>query len=158
MRKGRVVIVCSPRVSSGMAFLEDDGDEHVLPWISLALLLLMALPSCLAFCGYLRVPYGRYSDQRGFLSSLQMTSCKVPARLAWMVQEMPSVAVPLYLVLNVGGRYVGSFNPNIVLLGMFLLHYMNRCEEQERERERKRKLCKFFYNYSELYASLGGHT
>ena len=109
-----------------LSFLEGDADEHVLPWLWGSLLALMALSSSLALGGCLRVPYGRYSDQRSLLSCLRMTSCKVPARVAWMAQELPAMVVPLYLVLNVGGRYVGSFNPNIVLLGMFLLHYANR--------------------------------
>lgn len=106
--------------------LEDDGDEQLLPWVGKGLLSLMALFSFLAFGNYLWVPYGRYSDQKGLLSRLWVTSFKVPARLAWMTQEIPSVLIPLYLALNVGGRYVGAFNPNIVLLGMFLIHYINR--------------------------------
>ena len=113
-----------------MAFLgfklEDDGDEHLLPWIWRGLLVFMASFSLLAFGNCVRVPYGRYSDQRSVLSRLRLTSFKAPARLVWMTQEAPSVLVPLYLILNVGGRYVGAFNPNIVLLGMFLLHYVNR--------------------------------
>ena len=108
------------------AFLEDDADERALPWICMGLLAVMTPFSVLGFCGCAKVPYGRYGDQKGLFSRLRLTSCKFPARLAWMVQEIPSVVLPLYLVLNVGGRYVGSFNPNVVLLGMFLLHYVNR--------------------------------
>ena len=107
-------------------FLENDGDEELLPWVCKGLLVIMVLFSFLAFGKCVWVPYGRYGDQRGVLSRLWLTSFKIPARLAWMVQEMPSVVIPLYLVLNVGGRYVGAFNPNIALLGMFLLHYVNR--------------------------------
>ena len=112
-----------------MNFLEDDGDEHLLQWIWLALLTVMGASSCLAFSSCVRAPYGRYGHQQSgsLLSRTGLTACKVPARAAWMLQEMPALVVPLYLVLNVGGRYVGAFNPNIVLLGMFLLHYVNRC-------------------------------
>jgi 3-oxo-5-alpha-steroid 4-dehydrogenase 1 len=76
----------------------------------------------------LRIPYGRYgSEQGGLFAMLGLTSFKLPAKLAWFVMEMPSFLIPLFLVLNVGGEYVGQFNPNIVLLGMFILHYFNRC-------------------------------
>ena len=111
-----------------LCLLEDDGDEQLLPCVWKGLLVFMAFFSFLAFGKCVWVPYGRYGDQRSVLSTLWLTSFKVPARLAWMIQEVPSVLVPLYLVLNVGGRYVGAFNPNIVLLGMFLLHYLNRCD------------------------------
>lgn len=106
--------------------LEDDGDEQLLPWVGKGLLVFIAFFSFLAFGKCLWVPYGRYSDQRGVLSRLRLTSFKVPAGLAWMTQVIPSVLVPLYLALNVGGRYVGAFNPNVVLLGMFLIHHINR--------------------------------
>ena len=107
-------------------FLKNDGDEKLLPWVWRGLLVFMAFFSFLALGKCIWMPYGRYSNQRGALSRLWLTSFKVPARLAWMIQEMPSLLVPLYLVLNVGGRYVGAFNPNVALLGMFLLHYCNR--------------------------------
>ena len=111
-----------------MDWLENDADERLLHWVWMGLLAVMASSSLLAFCSCVRAPYGRYGDQQsGLLSALGATGCKVSARAAWMFQEMPSVLVPLYLVLNVGGRYVGQLNPNIVLLGMFLLHYVNRC-------------------------------
>ena len=66
------------------------------------------------------ISYGRYdNDDKG-------TKFKVPAKVAWFVMEMPSFVIPTFLILNVGGNYVGEFNPNIVLLGMFILHYFNR--------------------------------
>ena len=76
----------------------------------------------------LRIPYGRYgSDQGGLFAWLGLTKFKLPAKLAWFMMELPSFLIPTFLVLNVGGKYVGQFNPNIVLLGMFILHYFNRC-------------------------------
>ena len=75
----------------------------------------------------LRVPYGRYGDdQKGLFAWLGLTKFKLPSKLAWFAMEMPSFLIPTFLVLNVGGKYVGEFNPNIVLLGMFILHYFNR--------------------------------
>ena len=75
----------------------------------------------------IRIPYGRYgTDKKGLLASLGVTKCKLPARVAWFAMELPSFAIPMFLILNVGGRYIGEVKPNIVLLGMFLLHYFNR--------------------------------
>lgn len=100
------------------AFLAEERDRPILEW---ATLFLPLLGVSLLFIR--RIPYGRYSNER---STAFLTACRVPARIAMFVQESPAFAVPMYLVLNVGGRYVGAFNPNIVLLGMFLLHYFQR--------------------------------
>lgn len=75
---------------------------------------------------HVKVPYGRYGNSNGLLSYLLLTNVKVSAKLGWFFMEMPSFVIPVYLVLNVGGKHVGEFNPNIVLLGMFMLHYFNR--------------------------------
>ena len=90
--------------------------------------LLIVLGLALVVCDFfnLRIPYGRYGNDKGLFAWLGLTSFKLPARLAWFVMEMPSFLIPTFLVLNVGGKYVGEFNPNIVLLGMFILHYFNR--------------------------------
>ena len=75
----------------------------------------------------LNIPYGRYgNDKSGPFVWLGLTSFKLPAKLAWFVMELPSFLIPVFLILNVGGKYVGEFNPNIFLLGMFILHYFNR--------------------------------
>ena len=108
------------------SWLQEGKDLFLLEWIATLLLLLGMAMAVMAACTTLRVPYGRYGSDGGLFARLRLTSCKVPARLGWFVQELPSFAVPMYLILNVGGRYVGGFNPNIVLLGMFILHYFNR--------------------------------
>ena len=105
-------------------FLEEERDEQLLGWLWKGALVFIATVSLLG--RWLRVPYGRYGDQKGVLRHLKLTSIKLPARQAWLVQEMPALVVPLFLLLNIGGRHVGTANPNIVLLGMFLLHYANR--------------------------------
>lgn len=68
-------------------------------------------------CFNVAIPYGKHSKNWGL---------KIPARMGWFVMEMPSFVLPLYLVFNVGGAHVGKINPNVVLLGMFILHYFNR--------------------------------
>lgn len=111
--------------ASWKAWLLEGKDEQLLEGMGWFLLLLGAF---VALLGLLKVevPYGRYGNNGGLLSYLLLTNLKMPAKLGWFLMEMPSFAVPTYLVLNVGGKYVGQVNPNIVLLGMFILHYFNR--------------------------------
>lgn len=105
--------------------LEEGGDVFLLEglgWFLLALGVLLVLLDQVKVV----VPYGKYSNSKGLLSTVLLTDLKVSARMGWFVMEMPSFVIPLYLVFNVGGRHVGEVNPNIVLLGMFILHYFNR--------------------------------
>ena len=121
-------------------WLREGKDASLLQYSGWLLIILgLSLPIFGLF--NLRIPYGRYgsTEQGGLFARLGLTKFKLPAKLAWFVMEMPSFLIPVYLVLNVGGKYVGQFNPNIVLLGMFILHYFNRCGEIV--------LRKFFYYY-----------
>ena len=72
------------------------------------------------------VPYGRYHKPGSLLYSIN-SMLTLPPKVAWLIQELPAVVIPLFCLLNVGGDQVGEFNPNIILLGMFLMHYLNRC-------------------------------
>lgn len=106
-------------------YLEAGGDAQLvanLGWLMLAVSLVIVLLECLN----VEVPYGRYGNSKTFIASLLWTNFQVPAKLGWFIMEMPSFVIPLYLVLNVGGDHVGAVNPNIVLLGMFIMHYFNR--------------------------------
>nr|XP_032816197.1 3-oxo-5-alpha-steroid 4-dehydrogenase 1 isoform X1 [Petromyzon marinus] len=82
-------------------------------------LLLVALPAL-----RLRIPYGRYAS-RSWGPGL-------PPRLAWVVQELPALAVPAWLICgesNPGDVYPGGPVvpwPNRVLLAMFIGHYFHR--------------------------------
>ena len=116
----------APQSSNWRSFFATDGDRLLLDWVWKAELVVGVLLVLLDHYN-VRIPYGRYGSDgkwRGVLAFVK--ALKLPARLAWFVQELPAFVVPLVFVLNVGGRYVGVFNPNIVLLGMFLLHYFNR--------------------------------
>uniref|UniRef100_A0A674I5K4 Steroid 5 alpha-reductase 1 n=1 Tax=Terrapene triunguis TaxID=2587831 RepID=A0A674I5K4_9SAUR len=63
------------------------------------------------------MPYGRYSTPR--------LGCLVPVRLAWALQELPSLLVPLGLSLFSGAARVSKW-PNRVLLALFIGHYAHR--------------------------------
>lgn len=106
-------------------WLWEGGDVPLLEgmsWFLLAVGVLVVLLQLLS----VQAPYGRYGNNSGLIPSLLLTNVKLPAKLAWFCMELPSFVIPLYLILNVGGKHVGTVNPNIVLLGMFLLHYFNR--------------------------------
>ncbi|XP_066266760.1 3-oxo-5-alpha-steroid 4-dehydrogenase 1-like [Branchiostoma lanceolatum] len=60
--------------------------------------------------------YGRYAVK---------SSWELPARVAWLFQELPSFAVPVILVLS--GRAARMTQlPNQVLMAMFVAHYFQR--------------------------------
>ena len=99
-------------------FLDEDGDEAVIGWLWKGLLV------CILFASFVKVPYGKNSD--GGLLPRWLASVTVPARLGWFVMEFPAFAFPLFILFSVGGRYAGALNPNMVLLSLFILHYINR--------------------------------
>ena len=116
MRVGVGGANCANMASSLYKFLEEDGDEAIIGWLWKCLLLLIVGSS------FFKIPYGKNSNDKGSA----LFSVTISARLGWFMMELPALAVPLFLLLNVGGRYVGGLNPNIILLGMFILHYANR--------------------------------
>ncbi|XP_053449170.1 3-oxo-5-alpha-steroid 4-dehydrogenase 1 [Nycticebus coucang] len=61
-------------------------------------------------------PYGRHSSNSGL---------RLPARAAWLMQELPSLAVPLYECARASPERLRSW-PNCILLAMFLVHYLQR--------------------------------
>ncbi|XP_076972934.1 3-oxo-5-alpha-steroid 4-dehydrogenase 1 isoform X1 [Tamandua tetradactyla] len=72
---------------------------------------------CLPLVGHFGTSYGRY-----FSPSL---SWRVPARSAWALQELPSLAVPLLVCARAPAERLQRW-PNRVLLAMFLVHYVHR--------------------------------
>ncbi|XP_003800942.1 3-oxo-5-alpha-steroid 4-dehydrogenase 1 isoform X2 [Otolemur garnettii] len=61
-------------------------------------------------------PYGRHASNSGL---------RLPARAAWLMQELPSLAVPLYECARASPERLRSW-PNCILLAMFLIHYLQR--------------------------------
>jgi len=122
------------------SWLREGKDLFLLEWIGTLLLCLGVALALMAALTSLRIPYGRYGSDGGLFAKLRLTSCKIPARLGWFLQELPAFCVPMYLILNVGGRYVGELNPNILLLGMFILHYFNRYSGRQHHNTRQHRV------------------
>lgn len=90
-------------------------ERRLLELLSYGLVVLGAA-SALLLC-FIPMPYGRYSSRR--------FGCLLPARLAWALQELPSLLVPLGLAAC--GGAVSTAWPNRLLLGCFVVHYTHRC-------------------------------
>lgn len=73
--------------------------------------------------------YGRYSKGS--------SHCEVPARLAWVLQELPSLVVPLWCA-RAGGGHLHCW-PNWILLAMFVAHYVQRSVQITRARPASRR-------------------
>nr|XP_002721861.1 3-oxo-5-alpha-steroid 4-dehydrogenase 1 [Oryctolagus cuniculus] len=74
-------------------------------------------PLCFVLLKLLGSPYGRYAPQ--------WPGLRVSARVAWVVQELPSLAWPLYECGRAAAERLHHW-PSRILLAMFLVHYMQR--------------------------------
>ncbi|XP_003134204.5 3-oxo-5-alpha-steroid 4-dehydrogenase 1 [Sus scrofa] len=80
------------------------------------------LEGALAFLCYVILklvgsPYGRYASPR--------SAFRLPARAAWAVQELPSLALPILACAGAPAERLSRW-PNCILLAMFLIHYAQR--------------------------------
>jgi 3-oxo-5-alpha-steroid 4-dehydrogenase 1 len=66
----------------------------------------------------LSAPYGRYSEGASAIYGFKM-----PGKLAWVLQELPAFAFPVYFIFTPGREIPVQAK---VLLALFLLHYANR--------------------------------
>ncbi|KAF6127433.1 steroid 5 alpha-reductase 1 [Phyllostomus discolor] len=62
-------------------------------------------------------PYGRYASQH--------SAWRLAAPTAWALQELPSLAVPLFLCAGTPAERLRWW-PNRILLAMFIVHYVQR--------------------------------
>ena len=62
-------------------------------------------------------PYGRYASQH--------SAWRLTAPTAWALQELPSLAVPLFLCAGTPAERLRRW-PNRILLAMFVVHYVQR--------------------------------
>ncbi|OWF54338.1 3-oxo-5-alpha-steroid 4-dehydrogenase 1-like [Mizuhopecten yessoensis] len=66
---------------------------------------------------FVNAPYGRYTRGGWGL--------QINGKLAWFLQEIPSILVPLYLLLITDSPRI-SHTPNRILLSCFIIHYLQR--------------------------------
>jgi len=80
---------------------------------------------CFFILVYVPAPYGRYAE-----GASRLFGPGVPVRLAWLIQESPAFFLPVVTL-----ACLNQFTslpipavtlPNVILLGMFLLHYFQR--------------------------------
>ena len=67
----------------------------------------------------IKAPYGRYSADKGW-------GVLLPARMAWFVMESPNLWISMIVGLHYSNAKCLSSRANTLLLGLFLLHYVNR--------------------------------
>lgn len=99
------------------------GTTAALPLLAAAMLA-TALPTLLALTwGGLTAPYGKYASG----ATAALFGPLVDGRLAWIVQELPSLALPLLLWLRAPpGARPPLASQRGVLLALFVAHYVNR--------------------------------
>ncbi|XP_051872486.1 3-oxo-5-alpha-steroid 4-dehydrogenase 1 [Pristis pectinata] len=77
--------------------------------------LIILIGGCILALRFVEIPYGRYSSSKyRFL---------INGKVAWFVQEIPSLAIPLYLFFSADKPLQP---PNMLMLGMFICHYSQR--------------------------------
>ncbi|KAG8537270.1 hypothetical protein GDO81_024798, partial [Engystomops pustulosus] len=94
-----------------MSLLAVFHDEPRLLQLLSFVMVLMGVVSFLML-RFIRVPYGRYASD--------VFGPPVPVRLAWFIQELPSLAVPVYYLIV--HREVAA--PAQILLLAFICHYV----------------------------------
>ena len=67
----------------------------------------------------IKAPYGRYSTDKGW-------GVLLPARLSWFLMESPNLWVTMIVGLHFSNPQCTASTANMVLVGMFVLHYTNR--------------------------------
>jgi hypothetical protein len=92
----------------------------LLPWLA-TLMIVLAVPTFIALVFFKRAPYGRYvTEGKGY-------GFEMNGKLAWVLQESPC---PIFAVINFLLAREACLNstPNMILLGLYALHYFHRCE------------------------------
>ena len=69
-----------------------------------------------------KAPYGRYSKADRVLMNIQF---ELDARVAWFLQELPSLTVPFYFAMFTNGIQYFNYT-NKLILSMFMIHYFQR--------------------------------
>jgi 3-oxo-5-alpha-steroid 4-dehydrogenase 1 len=98
-----------------------EGEQQFHAFLGYALFTSMAA-ACAALSLGAVAPYGRYSNEKAL--GISDWGPKVPAQLAWCLQELPSLVVPLVCLVRRGWGPTKATN-GVLLLG-FLAHYAHR--------------------------------
>lgn len=93
------------------------SEEEFISLLSYGMILSMSV-AFIALSWGIAAPYGRYAGSMslGFM---------VNGKVAWVVQEAPSLLIPMWCFFN-ADEQVSSALANRILLGLFLCHYTNR--------------------------------
>ena len=97
---------------------KSETEENLILAMSYTLLGSMVGAGILLSLG-VTAPYGRYYAEK----SLGINwGSMVPGKAAWIIQEAPSLLIPLYCL------WIGQIKstPNLILTGYFVFHYFNR--------------------------------
>uniref|UniRef100_A0A0N5B0N2 3-oxo-5alpha-steroid 4-dehydrogenase (NADP(+)) n=1 Tax=Syphacia muris TaxID=451379 RepID=A0A0N5B0N2_9BILA len=77
-------------------------------------MILCGLSSCAIMLLGFKATYGRYSAE----------SYNLPARLAWFTQELPSLLMPVFILIR--SDHWGYSSLNTIIVTMFIIHYFQR--------------------------------
>lgn len=103
-------------MTSFLRVISSEEEELYLLDCMAYLMLFMAVCTLVSL-RFENVPYGRYASSKyGF---------PVNVKLAWCVQELPSLLIPLYLTVSATSVKT-SVLPNQLLIAMFVCHYIQR--------------------------------
>jgi 3-oxo-5-alpha-steroid 4-dehydrogenase 1 len=94
----------------------NEGELHYLLCIAV---ILCGLCSFLLLVFVTNAPYGRYSASKGW-------GPLVPPKAAWVFMESPTLVLSAYSVYEARETAFTSSLPNMILLAMFCVHYVNR--------------------------------
>jgi 3-oxo-5-alpha-steroid 4-dehydrogenase 1 len=108
---------------------QGSAEQRGLFWICTGLIAQFGVAAGVLLCG-INAPYGRYNQQdekatrkNPILKALG--SCDIHPKVAWVVQESPTLIAAAACWL-VGSKECKENPGNIVALGCFVIHYINR--------------------------------
>ncbi|XP_072045359.1 3-oxo-5-alpha-steroid 4-dehydrogenase 1-like [Amphiura filiformis] len=103
-----------------VSFLQDE--EKILINMSYAMLVLCFGMLYTFWATDFATPYGRYANNK---YSQVLGSVMINANFAWVLQELPHVALPIWCVFCTDAIQLRTM-ANVVLVGMVILHYIHR--------------------------------
>ena len=98
-------------------WLRQGNDLPLLEWISWFILVLGVVVGCVTLFIH-RIPYGRYgSETTGLFYRLGLTSCKIPAKIAWFFAGAAFVCDTNVLFAECGWEVCRKAQPEHHLVG-----------------------------------------